>query len=73
MAEKIIKQQPNYYKGNREMTKDLILQQLKEYYVRTGEITRRRFNKDKTVCSGSVVRKRFGRSRNKENWGINLH
>ena len=43
-----------------KITKEMIMQQLKEHYTRNGEITRRSFNDDKTVCSGSVVNKRFG-------------
>ena len=43
-----------------EITKEKILEQLKDHYLRNGEISRRAFARDKTVCSSSVVVRRFG-------------
>ena len=37
-----------------------ILSQLKAHYKRNGKITRKNFDADKTVCSGSLVYLRFG-------------
>ena len=43
-----------------KITKEVIIRDLKDHYKRNGKITRKSFNEDKMVCSGSVVSKRFG-------------
>ena len=39
----------------KKLTKENMLEQLKDYYERNGEITRRAFGRDRGVCSSSVI------------------